>query len=389
MVKSKVAKDKGMKKMKTVKILHCADIHIGAAESFLGEKAQSRRYETLLTFERIVDIASYEAVQLVALAGDIFDSNSSAEEFFGKVIEKIASVPQIKFVFSAGNHDPLDSHSPFIKKTLPENLFVLGGKDDVLLFHDLSLCVFGRSFESAFLKGNESFSLKPNSDYVNLMVLHGDLRSDLNSEYNSVTESFIKSSGMDYIALGHIHKRTDILKSGDTFYAYSGCPEGQGFDETDQKGVYIGEIGKGICELKFLPVARRMHICENIDVTGISSNSDIASHILSLLSEKYGDSFSENLYKLNLTGTAFGEELSLTEIKSRIESKLYFVKIKDSSSLSIDFDALAKEASLKGIFVKNMLNAIDEAPKDEKESYKKALDLGLKAFIGEVSYNED
>ncbi len=375
--------------MKTVKILHCADIHIGASESFLGEKAQSRRYETLLTFEKIVDIAKAKSVQLVALAGDIFDSNSSAEEFFGKVIEKIASVPDIKFIFSAGNHDPLNSHSPFIKRSLPENLFVLESRDSVIRFDDLSLCVFGRSFESAFLKGTEDFSIKADEDYINLMVLHGNLKSDLNSEYNSVTESFIKSSGMDYIALGHIHKRTEILKSGNTYYAYSGCPEGQGFDETDSKGVYIGEIGKGFCELEFLPVARRMHISESVDITGILSNSDIASHILALLAEKYGADFGENLYKLTLKGTAFGEELSLTEIKSRIENSLYFVKLKDNSSISIDFEELSKEASLKGIFVKNMLKAISEANEDKKESYEKALRLGLKAFIGEVSYNED
>lgn len=375
--------------MKTVKILHCADIHIGASESFLGEKAKGRRYETLLTFERIVDIANSESVQLVALAGDIFDSNSSAEEFFGKVIEKIESVPHIKFIFSAGNHDPLTSHSPFIKRSLPENLFVFSGRDSVIRFDDLSLCIYGHSFESAFLKGNESFSISPDENYINLMVLHGDLRSDLNSEYNSVTDGFISRSGMDYIALGHIHKRTDILKSGNTYYAYSGCPEGQGFDETDTKGVYIGEIGKGICNLEFMPVAKRMHICENIDITGIPSNSDIASFILNLLSEKYSASFTDNLYKLTLTGTAFGEELSLTEIKTRLENSVYFVKLRDLSTPSIDFEELSKEASLKGIFVKNMLKAINEASEDEKESYEKALKLGLKAFIGEVSYNED
>jgi hypothetical protein len=49
--------------MSTLKILHCADIHIGAAESFLGNLADSRRYETLLTFERIVDLAVEQSSQ--------------------------------------------------------------------------------------------------------------------------------------------------------------------------------------------------------------------------------------------------------------------------------------------------------------------------------------
>ena len=40
--------------MESVKILHCADLHIGAAASFLNERAENRRFEALLTFERIM-----------------------------------------------------------------------------------------------------------------------------------------------------------------------------------------------------------------------------------------------------------------------------------------------------------------------------------------------
>ena len=45
--------------------------------------------------------------------------------------------------------------------------------------------------------------------------------------------------------------------------------------------------------------------------------------------------------------------------------------------------------SLKGIFVKNMLGRIESAQETEKEMLKSALNLGLKAFAGEVSYDED
>lgn len=374
--------------MSNVKILHCADIHIGSSESFLGEKATARRYETLLTFERIVDAALSNKVEVVAMAGDIFDSNSVENSFFDAVLNKIASAPSVKFVFAAGNHDPLDIRSPLLKKRLPENLYILKTADDVIIFEDIKLCVYGKSFESAFLKGTEHFSLLPKEDYVNLMVIHGDLKSDLNSEYNSITPEFIKSCGMDYIALGHIHKRTDIKKLGDTFFAYSGCPEGQGFDETDIKGVYTGKIGKGICELEFLPMARRMHITEKTDISSISY-TDIPEYILSVLKNKYGENYSEHLYKIVLTGSVADGNLPIEEIKSRLWDKLYFIKIKDETEPFISLEELSKEASLKGIFVKNMLNAIENADEDKKSEYYNALKLGLKAFSAEVSYNED
>ena len=377
--------------MNTVKILHCADIHIGAALSYLGDTAAQRKYETLLTFERIIDTAVTEGVKIIAAAGDIFDSNTVEEGFVNAVFEKIESVPDIKVVFSAGNHDPLSADSPFKTRELPKNLFVLGAKDERITFDDLKTRVYGRSFDDVYLRGEESFSIIPEKDgYVNLMVLHGELRSDLNSNYNSVTANFIKESGMDYIALGHIHKRTEPQKLGDTYYAYCGCPEGQGFDETDEKGVYIGEIGKGICDLSFVPISKRRHICEKIDATGINSSAEISGAVLALLQKKYGAQYGENLYKIELTGSISEDfNLNLTEILSRVLEKVYFAKIKDRTEFLIDTEKLASEISLKGLFVKNMLERINNASDGERETLENALKLGLRAFGTEVVYNED
>ena len=187
--------------MNSVKILHLADAHIGAALSFLGAGADARRYEALMTFERIINTASEQGVQLIAAAGDIFDSNKVSEKFIAPIFEKIASVPKIKVVFAAGNHDPLTADSPFETRKLPENLYVLGTADDCITFDDIGLRVYGRSFESVYAAGEERLSITPpDDDYINLMVLHGELRSDMGSDYNSVTPGFIESSGMDYIA---------------------------------------------------------------------------------------------------------------------------------------------------------------------------------------------
>ena len=377
--------------MNSVKILHCADIHIGAALSYLGETAAQRKYETLLTFERIIDTAVTEGVKIIAAAGDIFDSNTVEDSFVNAVFEKIASVPEIKVVLALGNHDPLSSQSPFKNRELPKNLFVLGAKDECITFDDLKTRVYGRSFDDVYLKGEEGFSITPEKDgYVNLMVLHGEVRSDLNSNYNSVTANFIKESGMDYIALGHIHKRTEPQKIGDTYYAYCGCPEGQGFDETDEKGVYIGEIGKGICDLSFVPMSKRRHICEKIDVTGINSSAEISGAVLALLQKKYGAQCGENLYKIELMGSISEDfNLNLTEILSRVSEKVYFAKIKDGTELLVDTEKLASEISLKGLFAKNMLERINNASDGEREDLQNALKLGLRAFGTEVAYNED
>ena len=370
--------------MNNVKILHTADIHIGARDAFLGVAAESRRFETLLTFERIVDLAKEKGADILAVAGDLFESNTIEDAFVEGVFNKISNTPEIRVVFAAGNHDPLTADSPFLTRTLPENLYVLPAKDSVITFEDIKTKVYGRSFESVYLKGEEEFTLKPDNEYLNIMVQHGELRADLGSDYNSITPKFVKKSGMDYIALGHVHAHTPIGKIENTSFAYCGCPEGQGFDELDQKGVYFGTVSKNGSDLEFIPVSKRQHIVRKIDVTGAE---DITKTILDDLKANY-ENFADNLYKIELTGSIPPEkDLNLSEITTRLSAVLYFVKLRDKTEVAIDLELLAKEPTLKGVFVKNMLEKLKTA--EDKEAVTRALNIGLRAFNSEVKYNED
>lgn len=377
--------------MQTVKILHCADVHIGASESFLGHGATIRRFETLLTFERIIAAAKENNTQIILIAGDLFDSNQIEQTFFDRVFAAVSSVPEIRVVVACGNHDPLNADSPFKKMPLPQNLFVMGEDDGVISFDDLKTRVYGRSFTQVHMQGKPRFSmLVPNDDYINLMVIHGDLSSDLNSDYNAITQGFISESGMDYIALGHVHKRTGVGRVGKTYCAYCGCPEGQGFDETDQKGVYIGDVSKGGCNLKFLPVSKRQHICEKIELSGNVSSDTVSNTAINQLREKYGENFGENLYKIVLVGEIDENcDISTAEITGRLSEMLYFVKVSDRTEIRPDLEALSGEKTLKGIFVRRMLDKIESAGDEEKPQLRRALTLGLRAFREELKFDED
>ncbi len=370
--------------MDSVKILHTADIHIGARDAFLGIAAESRRFETLLTFERIVDLAKEKEVKILAIAGDLFDSNAVETAFVDGVFNKIASVPEIKVIFAAGNHDPLNANSPFQSTTLPQNLFVLKTNDDVITFEDIKVKVYGRSFESVYLKGEEEFTIKPDNDYINIMVQHGELRADMGSDYNSITPKFVKKSGMDYIALGHVHTHTPIGKIENTYFAYCGCPEGQGFDELDEKGVYLCTVSKGKCEMEFIKVSKRQHIVRRVDITGCD---DVTAAILNDIKANL-QNWADNLYKIELVGSISPEsEFNIAEITTRLSSVLYYVKVKDETEFALDLELLAADPTLKGVFVKNMLEKMQNT--EDKDAIMRALNIGLRAFNSEVKYNED
>ena len=374
--------------MNQVKILHTADLHIGAELSALGSLCESRQYEVLSVFKEITQLCITQGVEICLISGDLFDSNLAGKSFINPVLQYIKEATATHFFYVAGNHDPLDASSPFFSEKLPENLTVFGGEYQTIELPSLRVRIKGRSFTHSSMDFVETVSM-PDDDYINLLLLHGDLGA-VSSRYNPLSNNFIMSSGADYVALGHIHKRTEIQKIEKTYLSDCGCPEGQGFDETDPKGVYIGTISKSSCNLSFLPTSKRLHIIEKIDVSSASSSDDAVKIILDTLKEKFGDSYAENLYKIILTGSLDDPEIIKTaQLQFSLSSLLYFCKIKSKISKKIDLLLLSGEPTLKGYFVKAMLEKLNSADDDAKQKLTDALYLGLSAFDSEVAYSED
>ncbi len=374
--------------MNSVKILHTADLHIGAKEFHLGAQSQTRRFETVFTFEAAVKKALDEEVKLFLIAGDLFDSNRVEDVFAERVFEAMKSAPQIAFVLSCGNHDPLSADSPLLRLKTPDNLHILPACDSVIEFENLGVRVYGHSFDSVYKKGEEHFSLTPpNDDKVNIMCIHGEFKGDANSGYNPISTEFIEKSGMDYIALGHEHNRSSIAKIGNTFAAYSGCIEGHGFDEIGDKGALIGTISKEKADLIFYSLCRRKYIIADVDAT---DKEDITGEILKALKEKCGESFRENIFKIILSG-GISEDLKFDkrEISGRIANEVFFAKILDRTSPKLDIKMLAKEQSLRGIFARKCLERLEKTDeKLERAIIMQAMSIGLKAFTSEVKCDE-
>ncbi len=376
--------------MSAVKIFHTADLHIGAELSYLGIKATERRFEVASVFSKIVGYCKDNNVEICLISGDLFDSNTAAAEFAPSVFEYIASAPDVRFLYVAGNHDPLDASSPMKSSALPENLYVFGTEYEVKEFADIGVRVIGRSFAHSSIEAAEFSTVLPQDEFVNIMLLHADLGADKSSPYNPIGKEFIENSGVNYLALGHIHKRTGISKLGGTYLSYPGSPEGQGFDEEGVHGGYCGTLTKDSCELSFVKLSRRVHRIETIDVSSAISSINAADIVLKKLSDTYGEGYENDLYKIILTGSINeGVTLKNAEILQILKDKLYFVKVKDSTKKAYDLEQLKNEVSLKGVFVNKMLGKIAVANEEDKPIFESALYLGLNAFDSEVAYSED
>ena len=97
-----------------------------------------------------------------------------------------------------------------------------------------------------------------NGEDVNILAMHGQVVTHAGViKEDEISLPLLRNKGIDYLALGHVHKAVEGRLDGRGVYAYSGCPEGRGFDETGDKGfIELTVNGKNV-SYKFIPFAKR------------------------------------------------------------------------------------------------------------------------------------
>src|SRR4051812_565786 len=95
------------------RLLHMADVHLGARHNDMGPAAAAQRERQFDAFKRSVDLAIAEKVDLVLICGDLFDSNSQPKPSFERAAAELGRLAQrhIPVVVIPGTHDCYDTAS--------------------------------------------------------------------------------------------------------------------------------------------------------------------------------------------------------------------------------------------------------------------------------------
>ena len=365
--------------MQKIRILHCGDFHFDTP--FYGlttGEAEKRKEDLRETFGRIVSIAKEEKMDILLISGDFFDSEKVTKTTLEYIIKKFGEIPQIRVFISPGNHDPYTYKSYYRLIQWPANVHIFSSKLEGIWIPELDTCVYGLGFSKNHEKKPLIEGFQPENPYcINIMVAHGEVVSrEQSSDYNPISIENIEQSQLDYLALGHKHSFSGINKSGSTYWSYSGNPEGRGFDELGSKGIVLGEIGKGYCNLSFREVCKRRFYEQYIDVQGAATYEEIVERIQTQVVDP---DRGRNLYKLILQGAlSEGFVLHPAVIAEKLEDVFYFLKIVDDTEEYVDYDQLSDSFSLKGVFVRTMRERLSKAAGPEE---KKRLELALKAGL--------
>ena len=356
-----------------LKFIHAADFHLDSSFGALSaHQAASRRREGRELVQRLSNYVNNNGIDLVLLAGDLFDSGSIYAETKEQLAQALGQMEARVFI-APGNHDCYGRG--WEMTCWPDNVHIFHeNRLDAVEIPEWNLVVHGAAFTApeqpeGFLAG---FTV-PEDGMRHIAVLHGEVEGT-QARYAPLRKEEIAGSGLNYLALGHIHKRIEPQTFGKTVSAWPGCIEGRGFDELGEKGFYEGTLAEdGTVSLKFVPFARRRYEILEVDVTG----QEVRAAIEAALPEETA----QHLYRILLTGETDERGVNVSALQEALEDRFYLLDIRDHTRMAEDIWARAEEDSLRGLFLRELRAKWNAAAtEEEREKVTQAVRFGLAAL---------
>ncbi len=239
--------------MSVRKILHAADVHLDSPlqnlEAYPDAPVEAFRGATRQALCNLVDLAIGQRVDLVVIAGDLYDGawdDAHTGLFFVSQATRLREAA-IPLVVIRGNHDAALLMTQTLR--LPDNpdgslLMLDHQKVDRRVFPSIGVAVHGRSFASRAEIEDLSRDYPPGiPGMFNLGLLHTCLTgSDGHENYAPTSPERLARKGYDYWALGHIHDRRQCHTDDQPPIVFSGNIQGRHVRETGAKGCLLLSI---------------------------------------------------------------------------------------------------------------------------------------------------
>lgn len=361
-----------------MKIIHCADLHLDSPFAFLDDrtKVSERRAELVRAFQDMVDYGVRQGVSAVLIAGDLFDTNRISAGTRNVLLGAVKANPGMDFYYLKGNHDRNDFLSSL--DSVPGNLHTF---TDTWTQYDLGEGVALTSVELSQANSQSIYtSLVLNQSKFNIVMLHGQEAASVAKDKAEVINlNALKNKGIDYLALGHVHSFKTGSLDARASYCYPGCLEARGFDESGPHGFVVLDIDTNSHHYTQELVSRPIRSCHVVNVD-ISACPDTPSVISAVKAELDARSVSaSDLVEVCLTGsTSLGSECSEAFVNASFNGEYYFFKLKNVSSVKVDFDVRRQEQSLAGEFIRTVEGRTDLSTEEKGEIIR----IGL-AALGE------
>lgn len=358
-----------------MKFVHIADMHFDSAFFNLSDKdimGDLRRLEQRKVFRKIIEYIKENDIEYLFISGDLYEHKYIKQSTIEYINSLFKEIPKTKIFISAGNHDPKVKNSYYNKFNWNENVKIFNSKIEKVETYDSN--IYGYSFDDFYCNncGIENVELEKNGK-PNILIMHGNLDGAKKDDkpYNPIPKKILLEIGFDYVALGHIHK-PDYITEEKQKIVYPGSTISLGFDELGQHGMIVGNFD-GDLKLEFVPLDDEEFTKCEINVNNLGSKEELIEIIngLNINSKEY--------IEIVLVGER-NFEIDKYEILKFIENER-IIKIKDETKIARDLEKISNENTLRGLFVKEMIEKLkSENDLEKKEILEKAIEIGLDAL---------
>ena len=376
-----------------VRFVHAADLHldapfagIAATDARVGAALADATYEA---FRRIVDVCMEREVAFLVISGDAYnsaDKSLRAQLRFRAEMERLAEAG-IDVYVANGNHDPQGGWSAGL--VMPDNVHVFSAGEvdrfEVVRGGETIAAVYGRSFARA--AETENFALgytRNEDDPIAIGVLHANVGGNTDYDpYAPASLEDLRTAGMDYWALGHIHKQEVLAEN--PWIVYAGSSQGLNPKETGPHGCLVVELDSdAAAKLEHVETAPVTWACLEVAVSEASGLEEVRSLLVAALDAQRMRAGRHCVARVSLTGRSHAyADLSRPGIAAQLFDEvrgeaaladpwLWLDRLDDLTAPPIDLDALRGGPD----FAAELVRIADDLAENP---------VALQALIGEIA----
>jgi DNA repair exonuclease SbcCD nuclease subunit len=355
-----------------LRLLHTADVHLGARHADLGDRAATQRERQFAAFVATIDLAIAEKVDLLLIAGDLFDSNVQPRRSVERAAAQMQRLVEarIRTVIAPGTHDLFDRASIYRAYDLPALAGAVGSDLVTVLDPDhpevhlkaLDVIVYGRCFATKRAPHSPLQDLDVSKDdraAWHIGLLHASIAIEGKTDRDEVviTTDEIAASHLDYLALGHWHS-TSKGKAGKTVYAYAGAPEPVAVDQDRAGNVLLVTLdaldGKKKITIEERKVGKTRFERLQLDAAEVGSQPGLVT--------KLGERADPDLVlDVELMGVRPDElDVHVEEVETELANRFLKLRVRDRSVAPLPESSLASPDTVLGAFIRDLEARIAE-----------------------------
>jgi DNA repair protein SbcD/Mre11 len=370
--------------MDRTRILHLADLHLGAGHNHLEPRAAERREEADSVLGRLADFALQpdSGIGGVVIAGDLFDLHDPPARVVERVLHDLGRLEAggVRVCTVPGNHDEYSYPNAVYRRwaaSWPGTLVTAPAPERVVSWSLEGLAV--DLYAMAFIEGRsrppyDRFTVEP-GPARKIAILHGSLDVAWSDRSLPLRSDNLAALGVDYIALGHIHRPMD-RRVGTAWACYPGRIEGGGFDDPGGAGLVLIDLAADELRPQRLPFMSQPIRTEAWNISGLVSEDDLAGRLEALADPRA-------IVRVVLSGLP-GFPLRVERLLARFAPRFFHLEVTagETEALPPDLEEAAAEPTVRGLFASIAMERMAAATTAKRELHQAALRFGWDAFRG-------